>query len=187
MLHYLKLMLQILMSPKRGWDDVAADETSPRYLLRQGLLPVAIVASLTVGLGFLYQIRPQAYTIILTGVVAFVRYMLTYFIAVALLVYLLPRVTNDGAVDRTRVELFSVYCVGMMALIGILENIIPYQKGNTPLLPLIQFLPLYVVVVMIQGRGILNIIENRLFIFAAITIIGIILPIFLIDGMLLPS
>lgn len=180
MLHYLKLILQLLMSPKRGWEDVLDDGKSPREVLLHGLIPLSLLTALTVGMGFFYQNHPQVGELIIKAVVTFIRYMLTYFIAVGILVYALPRLTFDGVVARERVELLSAYCVGMMALIGILENLLPME------IPLLQFLPLYVVVVIIQSRWFVDVDDNYLFRYAACAICGIILPVFLIDRLLLP-
>lgn len=180
MLHYLKLILQILMAPRSGWEDVLADGRNPRNVLFSGLIPLSALAAATVGLGFFYRNDAVAGELLIEAVVVFARYILTYFIAVALLLYVLPKLTFDGIVARQRVELLSVYCVGMMALIGILENILPMD------IPLLQFLPLYIVVIIIQSRWFVNIDEHALFRYAACAICGIILPVFIIDRILLP-
>lgn len=180
MLHYLKLMLQILMAPQRGWEDVEAEGATARRVLLRGLLPLVAIAAVTVGFGALYQLHPSFSELLIKGVVVFLRYAISYFIGVAVLTYTLPRLTADGLVDRERVELFCAYCVGMMALIGILENLLPME------LTLLQFLPIYVVVVICLGRGFVDVDERNIFSFAACAIIGIILPVYLIDRLLLP-
>lgn len=181
MLHYLKLMIQILMAPRSGWEDVMTDNQAPRNILLRGLAPLAAIAALSVGMGVIYQHDATPEALIINAIVTFARYFLTYFIAISLLNYVLPRFTADGTADRHRVELLAAYCTGMMALIGILENVLPME------IPLLRFLPLYIVVVIIQSRWFLNIDEKCLFRFAACAIAGIILPVFIIDRILLPS
>lgn len=181
MLHYLKLMLQILMAPKRGWEDVEAEGESARLTLLRGLLPLVGVASLTVGVGALYELHPSFPRLLIQGVVVFVRYVISYFIGVAVLTYALPRLTLDGLVNRERVELFCAYCVGMMAVIGILQNLLPME------LTLLQFLVIWVLAVIFQGRKFLDVGEQNIFRFAAFSIIGIIMPVYLIDWLLLPA
>lgn len=181
MLHYLRLMLQILMAPRRGWEDVAADDgCCPRHILFQGLIPLAGIAALSVGTGFLYKNDAHIDVMLITAIVTFARYVLTYFIAVALLMYALPKLAENGVAVKRNVELLSAYCVGIMALIGIFENLLPME------IPLLQFLPLYVVVVIIQSRWFINVAETSLFRYAACAIAGIILPVFLIDRIILP-
>ncbi len=180
MLHYLKFILQILMAPKSGWEDVIADRQQPRDILLKGFLPLAAVAALSVGVNALYQIHPAIDKLIIKALVVFTRYTLTYFIAVALLLYALPKITDDNIVSRPRIELLSAYCVGMMAIIGILKNLLPME------LPLLQFLPFYIIVVIIQSRQFINIDDKFLFRYAACATAGIILPVFIIDRLLLP-
>ena len=87
----------------------------------------------------------------------------------------------EGLVDRNRVELFCVYCTGMMVIIGILENLLPME------LTLLQFLPIYVVVVICMGRTFLDVDERHIFRFAACAIVGLILPVFIVDRLLAPA
>lgn len=180
MLHYLKLMVQILMSPRSGWEDVLADSQSPRQVLIYGLIPLSLIAALTVFVGYFYQSAPNVSEMLIKAVVVFARYVLTYFIAVALLVFALPRLTSDGIIERRRIELLTAYCIGMMALIGILENVLPME------MPLLQFLPIYIVVIIIQSRRFVDVDEANSFRYAACAIAGIILPVFIIDRILLP-
>jgi len=174
-------MIQILMAPKSGWEDVMTDDQSPRNVLLHGLSPLAVIAAVSVGLGIIYQhdARPEA--LLIEAIVTFARYFLTYFIAVALLTYALPHFTAGGNVEKRHIEILAAYCTGMMALIGILENVLPME------IPLLRFLPLYIVVVIIQSRWFLNIDEKCLFRYAACAVAGIILPVFIIDHILLPS
>lgn len=181
MLHYLKLMLQILMAPQRGWEDVEADGETSRHTLLCGLLPLVGVAALTVGFSAFYELRPSLPQLLIRAVVSFASYMISYFIGVTVLVYSLPHLSNSGRVNRERVELFSAYCTGMMAAIGILQNLLPME------LTLLQFLPIYVVVVICLGRNFVDVGEQNIFRFAAVSIAGIILPVFLIGRLLLPS
>lgn len=166
------------MAPKSGWEDVLADRQQPRDILLKGLLPLAVIAALSVGFNALYQIHPTTVYIIGRALAEFCRYMITYFIAVALLLYVLPRLTNDNTVPRPRIELLSAYCVGMMAIIGIFKNLLPME------MPLLQFLPFYIIVVIIQSRQFVNIDDKYLFRYAACATVGIILPVFIIDRIL---
>ncbi|MDE6223718.1 MAG: hypothetical protein K2M49_08500 [Muribaculaceae bacterium] len=181
MLHFLKLMLQILMAPSRGWEDVGADSVGARQLFRAGLLPLIGVAALTVSFGALFQLHPSAGALIVRSIVVIARYIIAYFCGVAVLEFALPKLAIEGLVDRNRVELFCVYCTGMMVIIGILENLLPME------LTLLQFLPIYVVVVICMGRTFLDVDERHIFRFAACAIVGLILPVFIVDRLLAPA
>ena len=176
--HYLKLMIQILMAPSRGWEDVGADNSDARAIVRGALLPLVILATTSVGFDAFYQLHPSVVGLIIRAIAFFASYMIAYYCGVAVLTFALPRLAIDGAVDRNRVELFCAYCTGMMTLIGVLRNLLPME------LTLLQFLPIYVVVVICIGRTFLDVDERNIFRFAAFAIIGLILPVYLIDWLL---
>lgn len=178
MLHFLRLMLQLVLSPLRGWEDVAISADSPRHTLTHGLLPLAAVAALTALTGLFYDINPSVGVILIQVVISFVKYVVTYFIAVAALTAVLPSIAIDGFMDRARVEIFCAYAVGLMAMTGILQNLLPVE------LSLLQLLPLYYIIVMCIGRTYLDVDEKRIFNFIIVDIVSIILPIYLIDYVL---
>lgn len=181
MLHYLKLMLQLVMAPTRGWEDVAAGADTPRRTLLAGLLPLAAIAAATVYLGAFYELHPSFAKLTVAAVVTFLKYAVSYFVAVAILTYSLPRLTADGLVNRETVDLFAAYSLGIMAAIGILENLLPME------LTLLQFLPIYVVVVICMGRKFLDVDSADIFRFTAVGILSVIVPVYLIDMLLMPA
>lgn len=180
MFSYLKLMLQLVLAPSRGWVDVAKADPSPQRLLLFGLLPLSLLTGASVGLSALWLTKYSVLSLILGGVVCFVTYMLTYFIAQALLTSLLPRVTEDGLVDRDRISVFSSLCVGIMAVIGMIENLFPAE------VPIFQFLPLFLIVVIYRARTFLGVDRTKGGMMLAFGIIAIILPVYIIPAVLRP-
>ncbi len=178
MLVYLQHMIQLILSPARGWEDVASHSISGRHALTRGLLPLMALAGLSVFGGALYEVHPQ-FGKLLTGAVAcFVQYFLTYYLSLAVLMSYLPRITADGATDENRVALFLCFAVGMMCVIGIVANLLPMT------LTLVEFLPLYVAVVMYKGRDFLNVKSDVVGGFVGVTVLSVIVPVYLI-GMIL--
>lgn len=180
MLNYLKLMLQLVLAPSKGWVDVAKAEPDPLRMLLFGLLPVSVLAGASVGVSVLWDSRVHVSSLIIGGVVTFAVYLLTYFIAQALLTALLPRITEDGLIDRERVSLFAELCVGMMAIIAMIENLLPAE------VPILQFLPLFVVVVMYRARGFLGVDQTKVGLMLAFGIIAVILPVYILDHLFAP-
>lgn len=179
MLHFLKLMLQLVLSPAKGWEDVAAGADTPRRTLRHGLLPLAALAGVASFTSLLYSDAPSVAMVVLQGVVAFVKYALTYFAGVAFMTYALSNyMGRRDEVNHSRVETFCAYSTGIMALIGVLEGLLPME------LTLLQFLPLYVIVVMCYAREYLGVSEQQIFRLAGVATVSIVLPVYLI-GMLM--
>ena len=54
MLEYLKLMMQLLLVPVRGWEDVSSASPDPDEMLRKGLYPLMGVAALSEFVSFFY-------------------------------------------------------------------------------------------------------------------------------------
>ncbi len=180
MFSYLKFMLQLVLAPSKGWVDVAKAEPDARRMLVWGLLPVSLLTACSVGVSAFWETHFTVGHLILSGVITFAIYMLTYFIAQALLTSLLPRITSDGLIDRERVQLFSQLCVGMMAVIGMIENLLPAEVA------ILQFLPLFVVVVMYRARGFLGVDPSKTGLMIAFGIVAVILPVFILGAILSP-
>lgn len=178
MLHYLKLMLQLLMSPLRGWEDVAECADTSRRTLLYGLLPLAGFAAISCFLGAFYQIHPTFAALLRDAVIEFIKYVVAYFVGVAVLSNILPRLTVSGKVNRERVELMCAYGVGIMSLIGLLSNLFPME------IVLFQFLPIYVVIVLCLGRKFVDVAEQNMLLFAGVSVLGLIVPVYLIERLL---
>ena len=178
MLRYLKMMLQLILAPTKGWEDVSHTSMSARSALIWGMLPLAALAGASAVVTEMLEARPTTAKIILGVVVNFLQYPLTYFLADAVMTALLPKLTADGRVDRERLGLFLSLSVGMMALIGILVNVLPME------VTLLQFLPLYVLVVMVQGRRYLDVTDDRAGMLAALELGAVIVPIYLLNYLL---
>ena len=181
MLNYLKLMLQLVLAPSKGWDDVAAAAPDPQRELVFGLVPVCALAGISVAASVYWMHDVAFSSLIIRGVVCFAVYILTYFIAQALLTALLPRITEDGLVDRERVAVFAQLCVGLMAVFGMVENLLPSEVA-----PIVQFLPLLVVVVMYRARDFLDVDRTKTGLMLAFGIVAVILPVYVIAGILAP-
>lgn len=180
MLHFLKLMLQLILSPAKGWEDVATGADTPRRTLRYGLLPIAAIAAVASFMNVFYVDSPSLAMLLIQAVVVFIKYALTYFAGVAIMSYALTSYMGQSNPDHDRVEIFCAYSTGIMALIGVLEGLMPME------LTLLQFLPLYVIVVMCYAREYLGVAEQQIFRLAGVATVSIVLPVYLI-GMLMRS
>lgn len=181
MLHFFKLMLQLILSPTKGWEDIAFGADAPRHTFIHGLLPVAIAAGLSSFFCLFYFDSPPFGIVFLQAVVVVITYVITYFIGASAISFFLPMVIPGAEPERKRVELFCAYSTGIMAFIGVLEGILPME------LTLLQFLPLYVVVVMCCGREFLSIDEKDIFRFGALATVSLVAPVYVIDKLMLSA
>ncbi len=81
MLEYLKLMMQLLLVPVRGWEDVSSASPDPDEMLRKGLYPLMGVAALSEFVSFFYVRELSLATVLVRAVVDFGAYFVSLFIA----------------------------------------------------------------------------------------------------------
>lgn len=179
MLLYLKLMLQLVLAPLKGWEDVELTAPNPRRLFAAGLVPLCVVAGICASLAAWWLTASSLFTLIMRGIVCAVKYILAYYIAQAILISLLPRITTDGLIDRDRVNIFATLCVGIMACIGIIINAFPMED-------IFLFLPLIVVVIIYRARRFLCVERKKTGMMIAIGIISVILPVYILGRILSP-
>ncbi len=179
MLLYLKLMLQLVLAPSKGWEDVELTSPSPRRLFVAGLVPLCVVAGVCASLSAWWLSAAGPFVLIMRGVVCAVQYLLTYYLAHALLLSLLPRITSDGLIDRDRVSIFATLSVGIMAIIGIIVNAFPMED-------IFLFLPIIVVVIIYRARRYLCVERKRTGLLIAFGILAIILPVYILGRILSP-
>lgn len=173
MLGYLRHMIQLILSPSRGWEDVASHPVSGREAFRHGLVPLIVIAGMSVFVRPLYQINISVAQLIPIAVIGILKYFLTYMIAHVSLSAYLPRITKDGQTDEQRLRLFLCFNIGQMCMIGIIANLLPMT------LTLVEFLPLYVAVVMFKGREFMGVRSDVVGGFAGATLLSVIVPVYL--------
>ena len=179
MLLYLRLMLQLVLAPLKGWEDVELTAPNPRRLFASGLLPLCVIAGVCASLAAWWLKGGGPFSLIMQGIACCVTYLLTYYIAQAVLIALLPRVTDDGLIDRERVNIFSTLCVGIMAIIGIVINFFPMEH-------IFQFLPIIVVIIIYRSRRFLCVQKARTGLMIAFGIVAVILPVYILGRILSP-
>lgn len=179
MLLYLKLMLQLVLAPLKGWEDVELNAPNPRTLFAAGLVPLCVFAGVCASVAAWWLSSSSVFTMIMRGIACCVTYLLTYYIAQALLIALLPRITVDGLIDRERVNIFVILCVGIMAIIGIIINFFPMEH-------IFQFLPIIVVIIIYRARRFLCVDKTKTGLMIAFGVVAVILPVYILGRILSP-
>ena len=178
MITFLKQTLQLLLAPTKGWEDVASNSPDARRSLIHGLLPIIAVAAISVFARAIWE--HQSFLMLLLSVhTTFAQYFLTYYVALLAMVTALPYITISGDTpDENRIAVFLCYSVSMMACIAVIDNFLPME------LTLVQFLPIYVAVVMAQGRIFLSIDPESMGKYVGLTVGSVIVPVYLIEYLL---
>ncbi len=176
MLQFLKIMAQLILSPDRGWEDVSASVAKPDMLFRKAYYPFLAVAAMSEFARLFYHGNGGVLTVIELAIALFGSYFISYFISRMILDHYMQPLVN-GEVNEAKIGLFTMYGLGMLALIEIVDNLLPTD------LTLVKFLPLFVALVLYKGAKFMAVkhdYELRFFCLAVAAVIIVPLGIFCI-------
>lgn len=172
MLHFLKMLVQLLMAPKNGWEDILADNLPERQLRLRGFMPLLILCALSGVIQKLYHSDLSWLYVIENAVVVFVAFFVAAYIAEFAFSLLLIRDISTS-LNPARIQTFIIYTLGIIALMLTLINCVPFS-------PVLILLPLYSIVVMRMGVKFLDVTEPRIGHFMFLAIGSIFVPVFVI-------
>lgn len=167
MAQYLKNLLQLVLLPFRGWEDVSASMSDPELLLRKGYYPLLGFAALTEFVRMFYHGHGGFLTVLELAIALFGSFFVAFFLAKVILNhYLTPYI--DGEVNQTKVATFIIYGLGLLLMIEIIDNLLPTS------LTLIKFLPLFVALILYNGSGYLSVKQGCELRFLLVVTLGVI-------------
>lgn len=142
MLHFLKNIFQLILSPAKGWEDVSADGRQPAVICRDGLYPLLGLYALSGFIQLLYVPDLTLVKAIEGAIVDFGTYFVSYFLGALIMEQLIGNIVS-GEPNRRKVETISAYAIGLLALIGIVEHCVPTDLTLVRLLPIFVALIIY--------------------------------------------
>ena len=166
---YLKDMLQLVLSPTHGWEDISYDRPEPRKLLLSGFIPWIILTAVTYLLQGIYDSTITPLNLVLGVIVTFVRYFITYFLAVFLFSLFMPRLSGFRTVEKHS-QIFIMFSLGLLALMTLVKNCMPID------LAILNFFPLYIILIMWRGARYMKVTPPALTPFVALNVFTIIVP-----------
>lgn len=164
MLRFFKHILEIIISPARGWEDVSHDSENPDDICREGLYPFYGLMSLTCFVKMIYDSDNATVTGCLEeAIVLFVVFFAMTFLAP---IILYPAMTSSGITEKEpnkkRVATFSIYCMAIMALTQVIANLTPNSFA------IIQLLPAYLLLVIGKANRYIGVTEPKEALFLAL-------------------
>ena len=175
MKYYLKLLFQLILSPRNGWEDIdkavlgEKARLTPSRLLTSGFYPLIAITALSVFMQAILKSHVVFITLFMRAIITFVIYFISYFFSnFVMSVAIEPMV--EGEYDEFRCQTFSLFTLGMLAVISIIINCLPI----TPLV--LFFLPCYVALVQWKGCEFMHIRKDRIGQFMMLAILGVLLP-----------
>lgn len=102
MLKFLTCLIQLIISPAKGWEDIAAVGEEPRKICSDGFYPLLGLTACSVFIRRLYDSDLGLVTMIQGAIITFVEYFVTYFLASFLFSIFLGKVI-DGELNEKNI------------------------------------------------------------------------------------
>lgn len=144
MLSFLKYLIQLVLSPGNGWEDLAKESPDPEELTRRGLYPLLGIAAITEFLALIFHRHIRLADVLVRAIADFGAYFVSIFIARLIFELYLRKLTGATPEPR-RTATLTVTGIGLMVVIQIISNCMPWN------LVLLKFLPLYVILVLYKA------------------------------------
>lgn len=154
MFKFLKYLLQLALSPAQGWADISKDEPDASTLAGKGLYPLLALTAVTEFLDFVYHNDAKLSTVLVHVLADFGAYFISIFIAKLLFEMYLGRLTASKP-DANRVAVCTVAGIGLLVVVQIIENCLPYS------FIVLKFLPVYVILVLYKATSYLGVAEGN--------------------------
>ncbi len=169
MLKFLRQIMQLLISPSKGWEDVSATGMTTMEITRKGFYPLLAVLAITFLIRLAYN--DLGYTLIDAlqyAIIGFTSYFVTQFIAGYFFSIFIPSI-GGNANSENKNTTYITFCLATLALINIVDNVIPVD------FVLIKVLPVYVALIMFKATVYLDIRPNKIgqFMFLSVFSIGV--------------
>lgn len=175
MLKFLRQILQLLISPSKGWEDVSATGTPPAEITRKGFYPLLGVLAATSLIRLAYHdIGYSLVDALQNAIVSFTIYFVTLFIASYCFSMFMPTI-GGKANSVNKNSSFIIFCLGTLALINLVANLIPVD------LVLMKILPAYVAFIMFKATIYLDILPDKIGQFMFLSVFSIGVPPFLLS------
>ena len=169
---YLLNMLQLLLSPRRGWEDIAVCDTDPAKLLRRGFVPLILVTSLTCLPELWYHSGASVVGVVESMIGCFVKFLVSYYVAGFCFSLYVPACTG-GELSPDKNHTFILYSLGLLCVFNILTNLLPMVPD------MLYLLPIYVLFIMWRAISYMEIVFDGVMKFMILCVGAVIVPPFL--------
>ena len=173
---FLLGLLQIILNPRQGWMDAALDNYDCRDLITKGLVPLLAVVALTALIEPFYFSTLGFLPAIIKGVVDFTGYFASVYLCNYFLNWALGMwVLDHYHIDDSKVQTLVIYTIASMALMTLIDNVLPSD------LAVLSFLPFYVFYIIWCACRYLGIPDERKPYFFGVALGALFLPPYLLS------
>lgn len=172
MKNYLKYLFQLILSPRHGWEDIENGNVAPSRIATEGFYPLIALTAASVFIQAFFMHHVVFLSLFMRMVITFVVYFISYFFGTFMLSFFVEPMV-EGEYDEQRCQTFTLYTLGLLAMISIIVNCLPI----TPMV--LFFLPCYVALIQWKGCDYMRVRPDRIGHFMMLAILGVLMPLYI--------
>lgn len=135
MVSFIKNILQLVLSPSSGWEDISVENPDPKYVGQKCMLPLFGLASISVFMqGYYHPELSMAYLIVKMAAI-FASFFAGYVVTESIFKMLADSWIGLEA-DSRKCSIMVIFAYSLMALAMLVCNVLPLTLGLPYLLPL---------------------------------------------------
>lgn len=135
MLLFLRNIVQLILAPSRGWEDISACGTDVATLQRKGMYPFIIVAALSVFVKLIYDPSLSIPVLVVMALVVLVSFFGCYFLSVVSFKSMFYRYCGHEP-SEIKYSTVILYTISLLCLTEVICNAMPVKLGLEYLLPM---------------------------------------------------
>lgn len=172
MWRFFKNIVQLIISPDNGWEDIKLTSIPARAIL--GTLWSIAIAAISPWIKLLYNHDTSFIQLIQETIVTGVSFGLGYFLAGILMNTWIPMI-NGGEDIKDRITVFNSYIISLLSLQVLITSILPLSFA------ILTLWPLYIMIIAWRAMKFMDIEEKDAGKFMAASFVAVILPAILLN------
>lgn len=175
---FIRHLIQLLLSPARGWEDVSEAALSPETLQTKGFYPLIGLTALSEFFPLLYSHGEGFLHAVEAAIAIACSMFVSMYIGRLFLDMTLSRFIS-GSLNLTKVNIFVICLMGVNCLFCILTNALPASMTFLKLLPLLS------VIIIFKSTAYMGIKDDNQLNFTGLAIVAVIVIPFALTSLLL--
>lgn len=139
---FIQHLLQLVLSPARGWEDISEAARGADDIQRSGLYPWLGVTAMSEFVRLAYQ-PGLTFVVALESAVAVAGAMFASLYVARIFLDMTLGAHVDGTLNVSKVSVLTSYMIGVACLFRIISNIVPASLTLVHILPLLSLLIIF--------------------------------------------
>lgn len=167
-LHYIKQLVQLVLSPSRGWEDVSYAVHNPDELQRRGFVPLLAITGLSEFLPLIYSHGKGFVNCLLSGFIICAGLFCSLYVARLFMEMTFGKYVFSK-MNPVKLNIYITCLMGINCFYTIISNAVPAS------MTLLKLLPLLSVNIIFRATAFMGIGEENQLTFTGLSIIAVLL------------